>query len=58
MLFYYLMKKQADVMDGIFELLRAGGIRSNAQILVLLRAGTGLSIAELDRAYREYGAKL
>lgn len=58
MLFYYLMKKQADVMDGIFELLRAGGIRSNAQILVLLRDGTGLSIAELDRAYREYGAKL
>ena len=51
MFVFYLMQRHPEVMRRVFDALNAGSVRSNAQLLALIEAATGLTLAALDRAY-------
>jgi hypothetical protein len=51
MLVFYLMQRQPTAMDRAFAAINAGSIRTNEQLVSLILAESGLTLAELDRAY-------
>lgn len=54
MFYFYLMTQHAAVMSTLVDRLNARTLRDNDAVLAYLTTATGLSLEELDQAYRAY----